>query len=233
MRLTPKTAKLNNEHDRARVFCVQVPVGAGDKVSYVWHKVRFVAQNILTLTDAYTDPTVCYQSNRVKMQAAMTMQNVAGLGLGVRARPTVRGRVTLSAKPSVFGAPVVGKSVKGFATRKAITPMAVADGAVPAGMKKVEVIPVAEGPFVGIMKDMKSRGPLYINDFMQGISFKSVVSFSMLCFFFFFFFPARPRRCELFFFFSLVGCGDWGLITKAFHVIHSRARLRLVPSPCF
>ena len=39
----------------------------------------------------------------------------------------------------------------------------------------VEVVPVAEAPFVGITKDMKARAPLYINDFVQGISFKSVV----------------------------------------------------------
>ena len=102
-------------------------------------------------------------------------QNVAGLGLGIRARPAARGRVTVAAQPSVFGTPVVGKSVKGFATRKSISPMAMSDGAVPAGMKKVEVVPVAEPPFVGITKDMKARAPLYINDFVQGISFKSVV----------------------------------------------------------
>ena len=117
-------------------------------------------------------------------------QNVAGLGLGLRARPAARGRVTVAAKPSVFGAPVVGKSVKGFATRKSISPMAMSDGAIPAGMKKVEVPPVAEAPFVGITKDLKARGPLYINDFVQGISFKSVVR--DLIFFFFFFPFSRP-----------------------------------------
>lgn len=124
----------------------------------------------------------------------MTMQNVAGLGLGVRARPAVRSRVTLGAKPSVFGAPVVGKSVKGISSRKTVTPMAMsaADGAIPAGMKRVEVPPVAEAPFVGITKDMKARAPLYINDFVQGISFKSVVSASDF-FSFPFFFPARPK----------------------------------------
>ena len=100
-------------------------------------------------------------------------QNVAGLGLGIRARPAARGRVTVAAKPSVFGAPVVGKSVKGFATRKSISPMAMSDEA--AGMKKAEVIPVAEAPFVGITKDMKARAPLYLDDFKQGISPKSLV----------------------------------------------------------
>ena len=113
-----------------------------------------------------------------KMQASMTMQSVAGLGLGVRARLPVRSRVALTAKPGVFGAPVVGKSIKGFAARKSVTPMAMAmDNAVPQGMKRVEIIPVAEAPFVGIFKDMKTRAPLYIDDFVQGVSFKSVVSF--------------------------------------------------------
>jgi hypothetical protein len=71
--------------------------------------------------------------------------------------------------------------------------MAMADGAIPAGMKKAEVIPVAEPPFVGITKDMKLRGPLYINDFVQGISFKSVVRdrFSNQPLFYFPFFPPR------------------------------------------
>ena len=129
------------------------------------------------------------------MQAAMTMQNVAGLGLGVRARPAVRSRVTLGAKPSVFGAPVVGKSVKGISSRKTVTPMAMsaADGAIPAGMKRVEIPPVAEAPFVGITKDIKTRAPLYINDFVQGISFKSVVSASDYYYYYYFFFPPAPK----------------------------------------
>lgn len=145
------------------------------------------------------------------MQAILT-QNVAGLGLGVRARPTARPRVTLSAKPSFVGAPVVGKSVKGVSSRKTVKPMAMADEAIPAGWKKAEVVPVAEAPFVGITKDMKARGPLYINDFMQGISFKSVVR-PMLPFLLVFF-AAKPNcpssKTVMFFcFFSLSRRGFW------------------------
>ena len=40
--------------------------------------------------------------------------------------------------------------------------------------------PVVEAPLVGIFKDITARGPLYKNDFVQGISFKSVVSSSCL-----------------------------------------------------
>lgn len=123
--------------------------------------------------------------------------SVAGLGLGVRARaPVGRSRVTLGAKPSVFGAPVVGKSVKS-AVRKTVVPMAMSDAAVPAGMRRVEIPPVAEAPFVGIVKDMKARAPVYVNDFVQGISFKSVVS-KIFFLFFFWLFPAC-RATALFF----------------------------------
>lgn len=134
--------------------------------------------------------------------------NVAGLGLGARPRLAARSRTSLAAKVVMTGTPVVGKSVKSFAPRRSVslsvearnirrqsmsndndavpTP-AVAD-AVPAAAAatKAEVVPVMEPPFVGIMKDVKLRGPLYINDFVQGISFKSVVSFFFCLVFSFF-----------------------------------------------
>lgn len=139
---------------------------------------------------------------------AMTM-NVAGLGLGVRARATARPRANLASKVVLTGTPLVGKSVTGFAPRRSVG-MSVearnirrqmtstdADGPVPEPkVEEPEVVaaaevvtaveepapaatgppPVVEAPFVGITKDIKARGPLYINDFVQGISFKSVVS---------------------------------------------------------
>ena len=36
--------------------------------------------------------------------------------------------------------------------------------------------PIVQAPFVGIKDDLANRGPLYIDDFKQGISPKSLVS---------------------------------------------------------
>jgi hypothetical protein len=140
---------------------------------------------------------------------AMTTMNVAGLGLGVRARTSTRVRSSISAKVVLSGTPVVGKSAKGFAPRRSAglfvearnirRQMMSNDNESPApavyeptpivsipaggGIALKEIIPIAEGPFVGIMKDIKARGPLYINDYMQGVSFKSVVSLFLFLFF--------------------------------------------------
>jgi hypothetical protein len=95
------------------------------------------------------------------MQAAMTMNTVA---LGGIARPTAR----VAAKKSVtFGAPVAPKSATGFSVRRSVKPATVAMAA--------DAEPIMEAPMKGIMDDMKARGPLYIDDFKQGISTKSLV----------------------------------------------------------
>ena len=97
------------------------------------------------------------------MQTAMTM-NTLGLGLG--ARPAARSRVvgTKSAK-AIVGTPVVGKPVQLATRRAAVTVRA---GGNPE--------PIVQAPFVGIKEDLAARGPLYIDDFKQGISPKSLVS---------------------------------------------------------
>lgn len=96
------------------------------------------------------------------MQTAMTM-NTLGLGLG--ARPAMRSRVVAakSAK-AIVGTPVVGKPVQMAARRAAVTVRA---GGNPE--------PIVQAPFVGIKDDLANRGPLYIDDFKQGISPKSLV----------------------------------------------------------
>lgn len=96
------------------------------------------------------------------MQTAMTM-NTLGLGLG--ARPVARSRVvgTKSAK-AIVGTPVVGKPVQLATRRAAVTVRA---GGNPE--------PIVQAPFVGIKEDLAARGPLYIDDFKQGISPKSLV----------------------------------------------------------
>ena len=96
------------------------------------------------------------------MQTAMTM-NTLGLGLG--ARPVARSRVvgTKSAK-AIVGTPVVGKPVQLATRRAAVTVRA---GGNPE--------PIVQAPFVGIEEDLAARGPLYIDDFKQGISPKSLV----------------------------------------------------------
>ena len=96
------------------------------------------------------------------MQAAMTMNT---LGLGAAVRPVAR----VSAKKASFtGAPVVGKS--SFAVRKTVAPKA---GRVVAMSADAE--PIMEAPFKGIKDDLAARAPLYIDDFKQGISTKSLV----------------------------------------------------------
>jgi hypothetical protein len=96
------------------------------------------------------------------MQAAMTMNT---LGLGAAVRPAAR----VSAKKASFtGAPVVGKS--SFAVRKTVAPKA---GRVVAMASNAE--PIMEAPFKGIKDDLAARSPLYIDDFKQGISTKSLV----------------------------------------------------------
>ena len=101
--------------------------------------------------------------NVVKMQTAMTM-NTLGLGLG--ARPAMRSRVvgTKSAK-AIVGTPVVGKPVQLATRRAAVT--------VKAGGNPE---PIVQAPFKGIQEDLAARGPLYIDDFKQGVSPKSLVS---------------------------------------------------------
>lgn len=94
------------------------------------------------------------------MQAAMTMNT---LGLAAAARPAAR---VSAKKASVFGAPVVGKSTV-FATRKTVAPHGVRV------MASAE--PIMEPPFKGIKDDLAARAPLYIDDFKQGISGKSLV----------------------------------------------------------
>ena len=97
------------------------------------------------------------------MQTAMTM-NTLGLGLG--ARPVARSRVVAakSAK-AIVGTPVVGKPVQLATRRAAVTVRA-------AGNPE----PIVQAPFKGIKEDLAARGPLYIDDFKQGISPKSLVS---------------------------------------------------------
>ena len=97
-----------------------------------------------------------------KMQAAMSMNTIA---LGGIARPTAR----VAAKKSVFGMPVPGKSTSGFSVRRTVAPATVAMAVESKGE------PIMEAPFKGIMDDMKARGPLYLDDFKQGISTKSLV----------------------------------------------------------
>jgi len=103
------------------------------------------------------------------MQTAMTM-NTLGLGLG--ARPAMRSRVVAakSAK-AIVGTPVVGKPVQMAARRAAVTVRA---GGNPE--------PIVQAPFVGIKEDLAARGPLYIDDFKQGISPKSLASVFFLFF---------------------------------------------------
>uniref|UniRef100_A0A7S0NHW3 Bicarbonate transporter-like transmembrane domain-containing protein n=1 Tax=Micromonas pusilla TaxID=38833 RepID=A0A7S0NHW3_MICPS len=103
------------------------------------------------------------------MQTAMTM-NTLGLGLG--ARPVARSRVvgTKSAK-AIVGTPVVGKPVQLATRRAAVTVRA---GGNPE--------PIVQAPFVGIKEDLAARGPLYIDDFKQGISPKSLASVFFLFF---------------------------------------------------
>merc|ERR1712216_207721 len=104
-----------------------------------------------------------------KMQAAMTMNT---LGLGAAVRPVAR----VSAKKASFtGAPVVGKS--SFAVRKTVAPKA---GRVVAMSADAE--PIMEAPFKGIKDDLAARAPLYIDDFKQGISTKSLASVFFLFF---------------------------------------------------
>ena len=93
----------------------------------------------------------------------MTM-NTLGLGLG--ARPAMRSRVVAakSAK-AIVGTPVVGKPVQMAARRAAVTVRA---GGNPE--------PIVQAPFKGIQQDLAARGPLYIDDFKQGVSPKSLVS---------------------------------------------------------
>ena len=96
------------------------------------------------------------------MQAAMTMNT---LGLGAAVRPAAR----VSAKKASFtGAPVVGKA--SFAVRKTVAPKAARVVAMAADAE-----PIMEAPFKGIMDDLAARKPLYIDDFKQGISTKSLV----------------------------------------------------------
>ena len=92
----------------------------------------------------------------------MTM-NTLGLGLG--ARPAMRSRVVAakSAK-AIVGTPVVGKPVQLATRRAAVTVRA-------AGNPE----PIVQAPFKGIKEDLAARGPLYIDDFKQGISPKSLV----------------------------------------------------------
>jgi len=103
------------------------------------------------------------------MQTAMTM-NTLGLGLG--ARPAMRSRVvgTKSAK-AIVGTPVVGKPVQMAARRAAVTVRA---GGNPE--------PIVQAPFKGIKDDLAARGPLYIDDFKQGVSPKSLASIFFLFF---------------------------------------------------
>ena len=112
----------------------------------------------------------------------MTMNTVA---LGGIARPTAR----VAAKKSVtFGAPVAPKSATGFSVRRSVKPATVAMAA--------EAEPIMEAPMKGIMDDMKARGPLYIDDFKQGISTKSLVRappFLLGSLFFFLFSSSRAR----------------------------------------
>merc|ERR1712127_366585 len=107
--------------------------------------------------------------NVVKMQTAMTM-NTLGLGLG--ARPAMRSRVVAakSAK-AIVGTPVVGKPVQMAARRAAVTVRA---GGNPE--------PIVQAPFKGIKDDLAARGPLYIDDFKQGVSPKSLASIFFLFF---------------------------------------------------
>jgi hypothetical protein len=96
------------------------------------------------------------------MQAAMTMNT---LGLGAAVRPAAR----VSAKKASFtGAPVVGKA--SFAVRKTVAPKAARVVAMAADAE-----PIMEAPFKGIKDDLAARSPLYIDDFKQGISTKSLV----------------------------------------------------------
>mmetsp|Transcript_9467 Transcript_9467/g.43081 ORF Transcript_9467/g.43081 Transcript_9467/m.43081 type:complete len:574 (+) Transcript_9467:41-1762(+) len=103
------------------------------------------------------------------MQTAMTM-NTLGLGLG--ARPAMRSRVVAakSAK-AIVGIPVVGKPVQMAARRAAVTVRA---GGNPE--------PIVQAPFKGIQQDLAARGPLYIDDFKQGVSPKSLASIFFLFF---------------------------------------------------
>jgi hypothetical protein len=103
------------------------------------------------------------------MQTAMTM-NTLGLGLG--ARPAMRSRVvgTKSAK-AIVGTPVVGKPVQLATRRAAVT--------VKAGGNPE---PIVQAPFKGIQQDLAARGPLYIDDFKQGVSPKSLASIFFLFF---------------------------------------------------
>ena len=115
----------------------------------------------LTPTSASSSRSTVF--NVVKMQTAMTM-NTLGLGLG--ARPAMRSRVVAakSAK-AIVGTPVVGKPVQMAARRAAVTARA---GGNPE--------PIVQAPFKGIQQDLAARGPLYIDDFKQGVSPKSLVS---------------------------------------------------------
>ena len=100
--------------------------------------------------------------NVVKMQTAMTMGTL-GLGLGAHPRcaPRRRGQVRQGDRRY----PGRGQARAMAARRAAVTVRA---GGNPE--------PIVQAPFKGIKDDLAARGPLYIDDFKQGISPKSLVS---------------------------------------------------------
>ena len=108
-------------------------------------------------------------SSRVARRPAPVTTRVSVLKTSRLTRWRGRTRRRVSAKKASFtGAPVVGKS--SFAVRKTVAPKA---GRVVAMASNAE--PIMEAPFKGIMDDLAKRKPLYIDDFKQGISTKSLV----------------------------------------------------------
>ena len=93
---------------------------------------------------------------------AVTMNTTLGLGLGLRARA----RVSAKAKATtLYGAPVVGDSVK-LSVRKTAKPSVVVRAAAE---------PLIEAPFKGIKDDIAGRAPVYLDDFKQGLNGKALV----------------------------------------------------------
>jgi len=90
------------------------------------------------------------------------MNTTLGLGLGLRARA----RVSAKAKATtLYGAPVVGDSVK-LSVRKTAKPSVVVRAAAE---------PLIEAPFKGIKDDIANRTPVYLDDFKQGLNGKALV----------------------------------------------------------
>eukprot|EP00982_Pelagococcus_subviridis_P016869 31499-Pelagococcus_subviridis.AAC.8 len=127
--------------------------------------------NLIGLSAQERDSSACggtshraatLRSRKLGKMQAVTMNTTLGLGLGLRARA----RVSAKAKATtLYGAPVVGDSVK-LSVRKTAKPSVVVRAAAE---------PLIEAPFKGIKDDIAGRTPVYLDDFKQGLNGKALV----------------------------------------------------------